>query len=243
MPHKQHVLDEYWSARADAYHEYHVSANRAEADRILWSAVFARFLESLEGPHPLRILDVGTGPGYVAGLLKGLGHSVIGLDAAPGMIERAATAHPEVEFAVADVTDVPSTYRGFDAVTCRYLMWTLRTPHAAARSWFDALRPGGRLIAADANWYTEGIPQDLTVQSKAGPNSFVETYDEELLAELPLSQAASPEEYAAVFREAGFAEVEIHWLPEVEELDAKYGLGEGHESKPNFVVTGVRPAE
>ncbi|MDY5153186.1 Methyltransferase domain-containing protein [Actinobaculum suis] len=246
MPATQKVLDKYWSQRARAYHDHQAASERAAADRELWTSIFARHMPG----KSLRVLDVGTGPGYVAHILADLGHTVIGLDAAPGMLAQAnaeASARksaglPYATFQLADVTEIPAELGQFDAVTSRYLLWTLREAQTAIEQWAQVLRPGGMIIAADANWYSAGVPADLEVECDGSPDSFVQTYSDSVLAELPLAQASSPEEYARTMRAAGLEQVEIHWLPEVQELDRRFGLAPGHESKPNFLLTAVTPA-
>src|SRR3954451_23873340 len=49
-----------------------------------------------------RVLDVATGPGWVAARAAERGGAVVGIDVAEAMIERARSAHPELEFRRAD---------------------------------------------------------------------------------------------------------------------------------------------
>jgi SAM-dependent methyltransferase len=53
-----------------------------------------------------RVLDVGCGPGRVAGLLHDRGLDVIGIDLSPGMIDIARREHPGPDFRVGSMTDV-----------------------------------------------------------------------------------------------------------------------------------------
>jgi SAM-dependent methyltransferase len=53
-----------------------------------------------------RVLDVGCGPGRVAGLLHDRGLDVIGIDLSPGMIEIARRDHPGPDFRVGSMTDL-----------------------------------------------------------------------------------------------------------------------------------------
>src|SRR5436190_3470449 len=49
-----------------------------------------------------RVLDVATGPGWVAAHAAKRGASVVGIDVAEAMIARARAAHPGLEFRGAD---------------------------------------------------------------------------------------------------------------------------------------------
>jgi SAM-dependent methyltransferase len=61
------------------------------------------FVERCDG----CILDVGCGPGQVAGYLAARGAKVSGLDLSPDMIEQARATYPAVEFAVGDMFALP----------------------------------------------------------------------------------------------------------------------------------------
>ena len=45
-----------------------------------------------------------------------------------------------------------------DAVTARYVLWTMREPDAALRAWRELLRPGGTLVIVDGLWFPDGLP-------------------------------------------------------------------------------------
>ena len=71
------------------------------------------FLEELANAAPGQGLDVGCGPGQVAGLLAGLDMEMTGLDVSPVMLERARELQPEVAF-VQGTFAVPPMPRGSD---------------------------------------------------------------------------------------------------------------------------------
>ncbi|WP_181407444.1 class I SAM-dependent methyltransferase [Nocardioides sambongensis] len=81
----QDNINEYWTGRAPAYDDFQQADERLLADQRAWSAVFAEALP----PAPARVLDVGTGSGYVAFLLAALGHDVLATDLSEGMLRRA----------------------------------------------------------------------------------------------------------------------------------------------------------
>jgi len=105
-----------------------------------------------------RILDVGTGSGFLAIILAELGHEVYGVDISPMMLkiarERAAKRSLKINFQVGDATDLsnfpPNT---FDAVFTRYLTWTLPDLVKAYAEWQRILRFGGKLIIIDGEWF------------------------------------------------------------------------------------------
>lgn len=238
-PHRaaiQRRLDDYWSGRAADYHAHQISGERAPVDRELWASVFAARLTPAS-----RVLDVGTGSGYLANLLADAGHHVTGIDHSPGMIAAATRAsRPGTRFVLGDAhaPDMTDTLTDtVDAVVSRYVLWTLPDPVAAARAWRSLLHPGGVVVAVDATWFPNGVDPDMRVPSADGEDAFARTYDPTTLAALPLGTADSMSQFAEVFRDAGFTSVTVEPLPQVAELDARFGVAPGHESRPHFVVT------
>lgn len=65
-------------------------------------AVIATFVDLTRDSHG-TVIDAGCGTGRVARHLADAGLTVIGLDVAPGMIEQARAAHPDIEFDVAEL--------------------------------------------------------------------------------------------------------------------------------------------
>jgi SAM-dependent methyltransferase len=189
------------------------------------------------------VLDVGTGTGHVALLLAGLGYDVTGIDLAEGMLakarEKAAALSnpPALRLGDAVAPDFPPA--SFDVVTSRYVLWTLRTPQNAAANWRALLRPGGVLAAVDSTWFPAGIhPAGDTTPLERLP-SFRELYDRDVLSLLPLAEATGIEATADVVRAAGFADVTVTPLPEILDLDRRYGVADGHEARLQFLITGT----
>lgn len=63
-----------------------------------------------------RVLEVGCATGALTSYLAGSGYRVIGLDRSAGMITRARSDHPQLEFVVGDATSLPYDDDAFDAV-------------------------------------------------------------------------------------------------------------------------------
>ncbi|AGP31844.1 class I SAM-dependent methyltransferase [Corynebacterium terpenotabidum] len=239
-PTLQGRLDSYWSGRAADYHAHQVTGERAPLDRALWASVFGEVLGSVRtarGSGPLDILDVGTGSGYLATLLAEAGHRVTGIDHSPGMIAVAQASSSPAHFSLGDAHAPGLPEASVDAVVNRYVLWTLPDPVAAASAWRRALRPGGVVVAVDAAWFPHGVDPEMKVPSADGEDAFARTYDLPTLTSLPLGTAGTADEFAGVFRDAGFADVTVEDLPQVAELDRRFGVAPGHDSRPHFLVT------
>src|SRR5437660_11064012 len=72
-------------------------------------------LDAAEVDRGARVLDVASGPGYVAAAAAGRGAVVIGVDIAEGMISRARRLHPQLAFRLGNCDAVPLGVRSFDA--------------------------------------------------------------------------------------------------------------------------------
>ena len=102
-------------------------------------------------PPAARTLDVGSGTGRpTAAALTGAGHSVLGVDVSPVMVEVAARQVPQAEFRCADVRDLPLEADSFDGVCVFFslLQMTRAEQSALTRRLTLALRPGGHLVLA-----------------------------------------------------------------------------------------------
>lgn len=96
-----------------------------------------------------RILDAGCGSGRLGGELINRGHTVVGVDVDPILIDYAQKDYPEGEWVVGDLTEGPIEGGPFDlAVAAGNVMGFIAEEgrEAALSNIFDALRPGGRFI-------------------------------------------------------------------------------------------------
>jgi 2-polyprenyl-3-methyl-5-hydroxy-6-metoxy-1,4-benzoquinol methylase len=65
----------------------------------------ARLVDAV-APRGARILDAGCGPGRLAGYLAAAGHSVVGVDVDPVLIEAAEQDHPGPRWIVCDLAEL-----------------------------------------------------------------------------------------------------------------------------------------
>ncbi len=92
-----------------------------------------------------RLLDVGTGPGVVAGAAVARGARVTAVDAEPSMAEAAARNVPGLDVRVAVLPDLPLNDGEFDAVTGNFVINACGDPPAVLAELHRVLREGGRL--------------------------------------------------------------------------------------------------
>lgn len=118
------------------------------------------WLQLLMTHRPVRsgtLLDVGTGPGFFAILMAKAGWRSVGIDCSAAMIETAShnarEAGVDALFRQEDIHAASFPDGSFDYIVCRNVTWILYNPEKAFREWFRLLKPGGRLLYVDANWY------------------------------------------------------------------------------------------
>lgn len=121
------------------------------------SSSHGRVLRLLADRPPLRVLDVGCGPGWLAAALTEQGHEVTGVDvdAADGVDSRMHRfVRADLEHGLPDeVGD------GFDVVVAADVLEHVREPARLLGSFPDRLRHGGTVIASVPNishWYPRG---------------------------------------------------------------------------------------
>jgi ubiquinone/menaquinone biosynthesis C-methylase UbiE len=171
-----------WERRASGYDRFFGSITTRLVEPLLDAASV--------GPDA-RVLDVATGPGYVAAAAAQRGASVVGVDLAASMLDMARELHPNVDFREADAQSLPFDDASFDAVLGNFVILHLGRPEQAAAEFARVLRPGGRL--ALTTWDVPdrarvlGVLLDAVADSGAappaeipvGPNFFRFSSDEE----------------------------------------------------------------
>jgi SAM-dependent methyltransferase len=80
--------------------------------------------------------------------LQDLGHRVVGVDAAPSLVEAAREADPGGEYLVADAVELPFEERSADLVVAFMSLMDMDDMPGAVREIGRVLEPGGRLVAA-----------------------------------------------------------------------------------------------
>lgn len=117
-----------------------------------------QFLRALAPRPGERVLDVGSGPGFVAGAIAeavGSTGAVCGVDISEAMLA-AARSHCArqlwVEFRHADATQLPFADDSFDAVISTQVLEYVPDVTAAIAEIHRVLRPGGRIAVVATDW-------------------------------------------------------------------------------------------
>lgn len=149
----------YWTRRAPGYSD----VNKAElrtGQRRVWSGVLdgrirAHFADRARAD--IRVLDIGTGPGFFAIILAELGYTVTAVDYTAAMLEQASANAGAlvrlIDFRQMNAEELSFADGSFDVIVSRNLTWNLPHPERAYSQWARVLRPGGLLLNFDANWY------------------------------------------------------------------------------------------
>jgi ubiquinone/menaquinone biosynthesis C-methylase UbiE len=138
-----------------------VAAAYDQAFNRLTTQTISPLLEAAAVARGTSLLDVATGPGYVAAEAAKRGARVVAIDFSAIMIERARRAIAGVEFREADATALPFRDESFDAVTMNYGLLHLARPELAIEEAQRVLRPGGRF--AFSVWASPELARGLGI--------------------------------------------------------------------------------
>lgn len=215
-------VESYWNWRSEVYAATH-------SDSHMWSEVF---LTPFNGKKPLRLLDMGTGPGFLAIGFAEKGHHVTGVDLSPKMLNiakgKAMERGLDINFIHGNAIDPPSFDEPFDGVTCRNLLWTLPDPLEALKAWKELLRPGGRVVIADGNWDKPHHKEDETMIT-----AFRKAYSS-FRQELPFFLGMSAADAMNLLERTGFSQIDRY--------DQLFGKNPYEEYQYDFfVLSAVNP--
>ena len=148
-------VEKYWSQRSVGYCQTNVEELES-FKKEAWLELIHEYAPKMEGKK-LRILDIGTGPGFLAIIMAGCGHEVTAVDYTAEMLAKAQNNarryNCSIRFKKMDAHNLEFDDNMFDLIVTRNLTWNLEKPEKAYKEWHRVLSAGGRLLVFDANWY------------------------------------------------------------------------------------------
>ena len=154
------------------------------------------------------VLDVATGPGYLAGRAASRGAAVVGVDFSDEMLALAASLHPSVAFRQADAGALPFSDGEFDAVVSAFLMPHVADLPAVCTELARVVRPGGRVALVtwdpEPESFTRFLFETIAESGAVAPPS--------LPPGPPFFQYAATDEFTSLLAGAGLVDVSVSAL-------------------------------
>jgi ubiquinone/menaquinone biosynthesis C-methylase UbiE len=156
-----------------------------------------------------RVLDIGSGPGYLAASMAdavGPSGAVVGVDASGAMNTVARTRcadRPWVTIDEGDAGALPFTHSSVDVAVSTQVYEYVPDVPAALAELHRVLRPGGRAVVLDTDW--DSVVWNAT--DRARHQRIMTAWDEHL------ADPYLPRTLSRLLREAGFTVTASHVIP------------------------------
>lgn len=135
----------------DAFNEFEHSGWRLAAEYYhddlggLTSQSSSTLLDAAKVGDGASVLDIATGPGYVAAAAQARGATPIGIDIAPEQVDVARKLNPDLTFQVGDAESLNFPDDSFDAVVLGFGILHFGRPETVMAEIARVLRKGGRV--------------------------------------------------------------------------------------------------
>lgn len=186
-----------WEQRATGY---------ADSFEALTGVTIEPMLDAVGAHTGTDLLDIGTGPGFVAAAAVARGAAVTGIDVADAMVEIASARVPGGRFRSGSAEALPLPDAAFDAVVGNFVLLHLGHPDRAVEEARRVLRAGGR--CAFSVWEAPEANPALGVFHTAVGRAGVQPP-----ADVPTGPSmfgfGNHDEFASLLRDAGFAAVTV----------------------------------
>jgi ubiquinone/menaquinone biosynthesis C-methylase UbiE len=244
-------INSYWNRAAEDYNQCSSSMHASGPDKntLRWQSLFCNALP--DETH--TILDVGTGPGIIAIMLAEMGYALTGIELSPEMLKfarhNAQKKNLSIRFEQSDADSLPFDDNSFDVIVSRHLLWTTLNPEKVLLEWMRVLKPHGKIVYVDGNWYKN----DGTFKRKVwmGFSAFItaitelrdprsEDLSEEMKQSLWSVKVTRPQYDREILEKIGFSDIIISESIDAKVTDWMGYLKEGYWG-PRFMVSAKKP--
>jgi len=173
-------------------------------------------LDAVELRQGMTLLDIATGPGYVAAAATARGARVVGIDFSAPMVARARELNPAVEFQEGDAEELSFPDASFDAVVMSFGILHLARPERAVREAMRVLKPAGRFAFTAWAKPEEAVGFGMILKAVQAHGSL----DVPLPEGPPFFRFSDEAECGRILREAGFVQMKFARIPQVWRFDS-----------------------
>jgi SAM-dependent methyltransferase len=200
-----------WQLASDDYHRYFGG---------LTAQTIGPLLDSVAAASGANLLDIASGPGYVAAEAKRRGWSPVGIDFSEAMVTMARKLHPHIDFQVGDAEALNFGDGEFDRAVMNFGILHLAQPDAAICEAYRVLRRGGRFA------FTAWAKPEEAVGFRISLRAIEEFGDPsvQLPPGPPFFRFSDREECERVLESCGFEDIKMRQLPLVWKLDSAADL-------------------
>ena len=202
-----------WEAIPERYHQ---------AFGRLTTQTIGPLLDAVQVKSGTKLLDIATGPGYVAAAAVKRGATVLGVDFSSTMIEQARQLHPGIDFREGDAERLPLGNGLFDSAVSNFGILHFARPELALREAWRVIRAGGHFAFTAWAGPEDTIGFDIVLRA-------VEAHGEpriELPEGPPFFRFSDPAECVSELIGAGFENPTVVKVPQVWRLPGGEALFE-----------------
>jgi SAM-dependent methyltransferase len=194
-----------WQHASDDYHRHFGS---------LTTQTIGPLLDAVAAALGTSLLDIASGPGYVAAAAKRRGWAPVGIDFSDAMVAMARKLHPDIDFRIGDAEALNFVDAEFDLAVMNFGILHLSQPDVAIREAYRVLRAGGHFT------FTAWARPEEVAGFRIALRAIEECGDKsvELPPGPPFFRFSDREECTRVLERSGFADVTVTQLPLVWKL-------------------------
>ena len=167
----------------------------------------SEWISSTTGLKTGKVLDLGCGPGFFSIPLASADYDVVGIDYSYEMVaratENASRTGVQPVFMRMDAQSMTFADESFNLIVSRDVLWNLEYPEKAYSEILRVLKPGGKALISDGNYYLHLYDPDFSrPEGKYYSDNKHERFNkdnvdfgiiERLAVDLPLSKVRRPQ--------------------------------------------------